>query len=242
MSWTKTIAHMPARSGSQRVPKKNLRIIAGKPMLQYAVEATLGVPNIDEIYVNTDDEEMAALGKQLGSLVYHRNSKLASNTASSDEFNEDIITALQPKTLIMVSPTCPLITSEDVELALTVYNKADVDTLITCSETRMQTFCDGEPVNIDVNAPLAPSQDNSLIKVLNWAITIWDGPSFLKRMNAVGYAVWGKKRLLHTIPTNHGIKVSTESDIRMAEALIRARASFSDGSDPMLWSSGTRTE
>lgn len=223
MSWKKTIAHIPARAGSKRVPKKNLRLIAGWPMVAYAIDIALRAEGIDEVYINTDDSEMAAVGEEFGAKVYMRDRELASDKATSDDFNGDIIRRLKPKTLVMVSPTCPLLTLEDVAGALTVYEQSDADTLITCSETQMQVFCEGRPVNIDVESQLAPSQENPVVQVLNWAVSIWDGPAFDARMTANGHAVWGSKRILHPIPALNSVKVSTPADFDLATAIMTAR-------------------
>lgn len=223
MSWTKTIAHIPARAGSKRVPKKNLRLVAGKPMVAYAIDIALRANYIDEVYINTDDPEMASVGEEHGAKVYLRDPELASDTATSDDFNSDIIRNLKPKTLVMVSPTCPLLTLDDVSSALNAYEQCDADTLITCSETQMQVFCQDRPVNIDVNSALAPSQENPRVQILNWAITIWDGKAFETRMNANGHAVWGSKRVLHPIPALNSVKVSTLEDFELATAIMTAR-------------------
>lgn len=223
MSWEKVIAHIPARAGSQRVPRKNLKPIVGRPMIQYAIEVALRAEGIDEVYVNTDDDEMASVGSDLGAKVYMRDPVLASDSASSDDFNGDIISKLQPKTLLMISPTCPLLTDEDLVGALAAFNSSSADTLITCSETQMQVFCEGNPVNIDTNAELAPSQENPRVQTLNWAVTIWDGEKFQARLNNQGHAVWGHNRILHPIPALNAVKVSTPQDFALASALMSAR-------------------
>lgn len=223
MSWDKTIAHIPARAGSKRVPKKNLRLIAGRPMVAYAIDIAIRANGIDEVYINTDDPEMAAVGEELGAKIYMRDPELATDTATSDDFNSDIISRLKPKTLVMVSPTCPLLTLDDISGALSTYNRTDADTLITCSETQMQVFCEDRPVNIDVDRALAPSQENPVVQVLNWAITIWDGQAFEARMNANGHAVWGTKRILHPIPALNSVKVSTHADFDLATSIMKAR-------------------
>ena len=102
-----TIAHIPARSESRLLPKKNLRLMAGQPMLSYAVQAARQVSGLDGVYVNTDDADIAALGQALGAKIHHRPPSLAENDALSDDFNAEVISALQPQTLIMVIHLIP---------------------------------------------------------------------------------------------------------------------------------------
>ena len=67
-----------------------------------------------------------------------------------------------------------------MDRAVEAFRASDCDTLITCQETRMQTFCNGQPINIDLTGPLAPSQHNPAVQILNWAVTIWDARAFMQ--------------------------------------------------------------
>ena len=222
----KIVLHIPAREGSKRVRKKNLRKMNGKPMISYAVEALLRANISENCYVNTDSKEIIDyINANYPSMkIYIRDKELCSDNAQSDHFNADIINKLQPDTLIMINPVCPLIESEDIVNALNAYKESDCDTMISSCSTHMQTFCDGEPVNIDIKNALAPSQDNPLITTLNWAITIWDAKSFTNRMDKDGYAVWGKQISFYDIDEIKSIKVSEEKDFIIAEKLLKMRS------------------
>lgn len=217
------ILHIPAREGSKRVPRKNMRTMNNKPMISYTIESSTKANITKEIFVNTDSTEILDYVKKTYPEIntYKREKSLANDTASSDEFNYDIIKNLKADTLIMINPVCPLITSQDIINAVDAYKKNDCDTLISSSSTQMQTFCNNNPINIDLNAPLAPSQENDLIITLNWAITIWDGKKFKKRMEEKGYASLGDNRLLFDIDPLHAIKISEEKDFVLAEKLLK---------------------
>lgn len=221
----KIVLHIPAREGSKRVPKKNMRSMNGQPMISYAVEAAMKASITEHMYVNTDSLEIINfIEKNYKSFkIYKRDAILASDTVQSDGFNNDIINRLQPDTLIMINPVCPLIQGSDIINALEAYKNSDCDTLITSESTQMQTFCDGKPVNIRVDQQLAPSQDNGRVSILNWAVTIWDARKFTIRIKGDGYASLGKNRLLFDIDPMHAIKVSEEKDFLMAESIIKAR-------------------
>jgi CMP-N,N'-diacetyllegionaminic acid synthase len=222
----KIVLHIPAREGSKRVLKKNLREMNGKPMISYSVEALLRANVSENCYINTDSKEIIDYIKTNYPLmkIYTRDKELCSDNVQSDHFNADIIKKLQPDTLVMINPVCPLIESEDIVNALNTYKNSNCDTLISSCSTRMQTFCDGEPVNIDVKDALAPSQDNPLITTLNWAITIWEAKSFADRMDKDGYAVWGKQISFYDIDEIKSIKVSEEKDFLIAEKLLKIRS------------------
>lgn len=218
----KVVLHIPAREGSKRVPRKNIREMAGSPMISYTIRAALNSGVTDGVYVNTDAHEIIDYVQEAfpEMKVYERKKTLADDKASSDQFNMDIIEALQPDTLIMINPVCPLIEAEDIKNAVLAYQKADCDTLITCSTTQMQTFCNDQPVNINPDEELAPSQDNPVVQILNWAITIWDAKAFKQRFHELGYASMGIKRFLYPIDHLKSFKVSEEKDFKVCEALI----------------------
>jgi CMP-N-acetylneuraminic acid synthetase len=62
----KIIAQIPARAGSKRVKAKNLRLIAGEPLLSYSASAAVASSFIEDVYVNSDSAEMLSLGESLG--------------------------------------------------------------------------------------------------------------------------------------------------------------------------------
>lgn len=219
----KVVGHIPARGGSQRVPAKNLRFLVGKPLLAYAVECALGCGVLDEVYVNTDSDHLAALAESLGTRVHRRRAELASATATGDDFTADFIAATQPDTLVMINPVCPLVEPEDVQGALQAFRESSCDTLISCDQTQMQTFVEGKAVNIDADAALAPTQENPRVQVLNWAVTIWDTEVFSESYRRHGNGYLGSQRLLYPIAPSHSLKISHEEDFRMAELLLRAR-------------------
>ena len=227
---------IPARAGSKRVRAKNLRYINGRPLITYAIESALNADIFDEIYVNTDSIELAELATQCGVLVHHRNPDYATDDASGDDFNYEFIDALKPDTVVMVSPVCPLVTSDDIKEAVALFKQSECDTLISCDKTQMQTFCREEAVNIDTDMPLARTQDNPEVKTLNWAITIWDAASFMRNYekNKSGYL--GVNRLLMPIDASHSIKISYEEDFKMAELLLKARYLSEPQSEPRYWS------
>lgn len=219
----KIVLHIPAREGSKRVPRKNMRSMNGKPMIAYTVEASIQAKITSNLYVNTDSSEIIKyIQEEFPQFkIYKRDKTLTDDKTQSDQFNYDIIKKLQPDTLIMINPVCPLIEPDDIKKALAHFENSICDTLISANSTHMQTFCEGKPINININEQLAASQENKLITTLNWAITIWDCKSFIHRMKDKGYAVLGEKREFFEINQHKSIKVSEEKDFIFAELLLK---------------------
>lgn len=217
----KVVVNIPARAGSKRVKAKNLRDLCGEPLLSYAVKCALQCVNAANVFVNSDSSDMLAIGTGLGAKEYRRSELLSSDDATGDMFTLDFIKNIQVDTLVMINPVCPLVTPQDVLNALDEFTKSDCDTLISCEETQMQTFCDGQPVNIDVTTQLEPTQNNKKIQILNWAVTIWDTASFLSNYEEMGSAYLGKNRILFPLDPRHGVKISNEADFLMVENIMR---------------------
>ena len=87
-----TIAIIPARGGSKRIPKKNIRLFCGRPIICYSIEAALEANIFDEVMVSTDSEEIAELALQYGASVpFMRSEKTASDYATTSEVVLEVI-------------------------------------------------------------------------------------------------------------------------------------------------------
>lgn len=234
------LIHIPARAGSKRVPKKNLRILGGIPMIGHAINAAISSGLTSDIVVNTDCPDICEYVRARNDRidVYIRSSTLASDTATGDEFTADIIEALRPKTLMMISPVCPLISSRTIRNAYQVYCDSQADTLISCTETRMQTACNQGFINVNPELPMPPSQENSPIQICNWAVTIWSSDLFLSRYKSGGGAYLGNHRILYPIPQLEAYKVSYEDDFQIIQALLNAGSLAASSLKPTYWRPG----
>jgi CMP-N,N'-diacetyllegionaminic acid synthase len=125
MSWAQrpVLALVPARGGSVGIPRKNLRVVRGKPLVAHTVEAALASTVVDRVYLSSDDEEILALGRTLGVETIKRESALASNQATAAEVVADFIARLPVEIsdsdpyLVYLQPTSPLRTAEHIDAA-----------------------------------------------------------------------------------------------------------------------------
>lgn len=86
------LAIIPARSGSKGVPNKNIRLLNGKPLMAYTIEAALESAVFDEVMVSTDSEEYARIAMIYGAKVpFLRSSEMSSDSASSWETATEIL-------------------------------------------------------------------------------------------------------------------------------------------------------
>ncbi|MBR3304105.1 MAG: pseudaminic acid cytidylyltransferase [Bacteroidales bacterium] len=90
MKRERAIAIIPARGGSKRIPRKNIRPFLGKPIIAYSIEAALNCKLFDEVMVSTDDEEIASVARQYGASIPFMRSQKASDdyATTADVLNE----------------------------------------------------------------------------------------------------------------------------------------------------------
>lgn len=116
----KNLAIIPARSGSKGLKDKNIKLLNGKPLMAYTIEAAINSKMFDEIMVSTDSEKYAKIAKQYGAKVpFMRNSELSNDTASSWDVVRDVLskykeTGKEFDTVALLQPTSPLRTAKDI--------------------------------------------------------------------------------------------------------------------------------
>lgn len=219
----KIIAEIPARMGSKRVKNKNLKLLCSKPLIYYAIEACKNSYILKDIYVNSESEEIGKLALKYGVKFYKRNPELAKDKVVSDQFNYDFLCKVDCDILVMVNTVSPLITGEDIDKVISFYQSNNFDTVITVREERLQAFCNGEPINFNPNGLLPMTQKIPPIQLCCWSICIWRKKIFIKEFEEKGYAVFSGKVGLYPINPLRAIKISTEEDFQIAEAILKSR-------------------
>ncbi len=119
----KNLAIIPARGGSKRIPRKNIKPFLGKPMLAYSIEAALATGLFDEVMVSTDDEEIAEVARQYGAKVpFMRTPATANDYATLADVMNEVLTSYKGRgqefdNSCMILATCPMLQSKDIVLA-----------------------------------------------------------------------------------------------------------------------------
>jgi len=131
-----------ARGGSKGVPRKNIRILAGKPLIAYTIETGLRSEFINRVIVSTDDQEIADVALKYGADVpFMRPSELAGDDSSEWSAWQHAVVEMNrrpdrntAKIFVSLPPTAPLRTAEDIDMCISVFNEIDVDVVITVKE------------------------------------------------------------------------------------------------------------
>ena len=111
----KLIAMIPARMGSRRIPKKNIRYMLDKPLIQYPIDFALNCGQFDSIWVNTESKELGEACKTLGIQFHERPAELANDKATNRDFVYEFLKTHECDYVIMMNLKMKII---EVRIAL----------------------------------------------------------------------------------------------------------------------------
>ena len=134
-----------ARGGSKGVPRKNIRPLAGKPLVHYAIEAGLNAPSVDRVFVSTEDPEIAEVARAGGADVIDRPAELATDTASEWLAWRHAVEWVEARhgafdTFVSLPATCPLRISDDVETVLATFSDTGADVCIAVTPSARSPY------------------------------------------------------------------------------------------------------
>ena len=213
--------HIIARLGSKRLKHKNIRLLDGKPMMCYAIEAAKNAKSIDEVYLNSDSDQLGAIARAQGIQYYKRKPELAHDNIVLDQLTYDFIQHVDADIVGMINPVCPLTSAQHIEEGLHKFLKEDLDSLLTVREEYLHAFMDGRPLNIDLKSPIPMTQDLSPIQLISWNFCFWKATIFKQHYEKHGHGVFSGKLGFYSMSKTKTIKVSEEADFQLAEALLK---------------------
>jgi CMP-N-acetylneuraminic acid synthetase len=129
-----------ARGGSKGIPRKNLRLVAGKPLLQYTAEAALAAHCLSRVVISTDDDEIAEAGRRCGVEVpFRRPEALSRDDTPSIPVVQHAIRWLASQgdtydAVFVLQPTCPLRRPADIDGAIELLEQTGADSVISVVE------------------------------------------------------------------------------------------------------------
>jgi len=218
-------AVVPARFGSQRVKIKSLRLLNGKPLIEYILGALKGSSYLQDVYVNSDSELLGKVALRNGVKFYLRKPELATSASLIDDYLYDFMKHEPSDYLAVVNPTSPFITAEELDQAVEHFLAHDFDTMLCCEKVQTHCFYQGQPINFSTDGQHPRSQDLDPVLALNFAITMWDCRKFMAQYEAKGHGVYTGKIGFFTTDGEANIDIDYEDDFQMAEFVARFKAS-----------------
>jgi CMP-N-acetylneuraminic acid synthetase len=221
-----------ARAGSKGLPGKNLKVLAGKPLLAYTVDAARTSGVLDRVILSTEDEQIAEVGRELGCDVpFMRPRDLAQDDTPHLPVIQHAVRWMQerasytPDAVMILQPTSPLRSAEDVRAAVDVLERSRADSVVSVSEVPPHThpmrvlrvddsgaavlFVTGEPVRHRINR----RQDLPAAWVMNGAIYLCrTGVLF-----AGSPSLYGDRVVVYRMPADRGLSIDDARDWDEAE-------------------------
>lgn len=222
------IAIIPARRGSKRLPGKNLLPLAGKPLIQWTIDAAINSGVFDQVVITSDEEELLSEDNFPGTVKIKRPSKLATDTATTADVILHTLETLNirsysPNKFMLLQPTSPLRSAADIRLSIHTMLEKKSDSIISIcpaehppmwfgkldKDEKMHNF-------LDVNITNKRSQDLGDFYRLNGAIYCAHVEKYKKEMsffmeNSHGYIM----------PVERSVDIDSEFDFFLAESIIK---------------------
>jgi CMP-N-acetylneuraminic acid synthetase/quercetin dioxygenase-like cupin family protein len=223
----KIVAMIPARLGSKRVVKKNLRLLNGKPLISYIIESAINSNAFDEIYLNSESEIFKDIADHHGIMFYKRNENLAKDSSNNEDFLTDFLSNIKCDYLVQLLPTSPLITSEEIKGFVEQLQGGECDTLVSINSHQIACLYEGNPINFSLTEAHKSSQTMTPIQSYSTVLMGWTSENYLENINNLGCGYHGGKGNIQyfEIKGLASIDIDIEEDFQLAEVAIK----FKDG-------------
>lgn len=136
----KTISIIPARGGSKGVPRKNIKLFAGKPLIAHTIEEALKSKYLDTVIVSTEDQEVENISKEYGAKVVKRPNILAKDNSPTIDAIFHVLEFLkiqneEQTVVVLLQPTSPLRNFQDIDNAINLFLTNECESVISVCES-----------------------------------------------------------------------------------------------------------
>jgi len=212
---------IPARGGSKAIPRKNLQLVGGKPLLAYSIEHARVAAGISRIVVSTDDEEIAEVARQYSAEVVWRPAEISGDTATSESALVQVLDYLEknegyvPDLVAFLQCTSPVRHPQDLDRAIAKLHAERADSLLAAIpfQVFMWHLVDGEVTPLDYDPRCRPRrQERSPEWIENGSFYLFK-PWVLRAHKSR----LGGKIALHEIDEWCGLDINGPRDLKLAE-------------------------
>jgi CMP-N-acetylneuraminic acid synthetase len=219
-------ALVPMRHHSERVPGKNYRLMAGRPLYAYILETLLCCRSVSQIAVDTDSPVIRdGVAQRFPSVILiERPEVLRGGEVPTNAILEHDLGLLEGEFFLQTHCTNPLLTSATVDRAVEAFRQAFPGRDSLFSVTRLQKRLwqkDGRPINHDP-AVLLRTQDLPPVFEENSCLYLFDRQGFLGRRNRLGISP-----MLYEIEAGEALDIDEEQDFQLVESILRSDWSLS---------------
>lgn len=221
---------IPARGGSKGVPRKNIKPLAGKPLLAYTAEAALAARHLTRVMLSTEDEEIAAVGRTCGlDVPFLRPAELAQDTTPSLPVVQHALRWLREQgetfdALCLLQPTNPLRRAADIDACLALFAAQQADTVFTVLRVPAEhnphwVYFKTDDGSLQLNtgeaAPIPRRQDLPIAYHREGSVYVTRTEIVLEQNSLYGARVLGFE-----IDPAHSVNIDTLADWQRAEEML----------------------
>jgi len=212
-------ALVAARSGSERVKNKNMRVFSGKTLLGYKLEQLKRINVFDGVVLNSNDDEMLSLAKQLGCETVKRDQIFADSKTSMSDVYQNMAENFQGDIVVYCNATNPLVSDKSIVHALALFMEGGLErqfeSIHSAHLIKEFMYLNGKPINYDpFNQPR--SQDLPDVYAINFAVSVISKKHMIKYKNIVS-----PQSKLFLVSALEAIDIDTMLDFEIAEFLFK---------------------
>ncbi len=216
------IAMIPARMGSKRVPKKNLRYLGEKPLIIYPIELAKNSNLFESVWVNTESTLLGETAVKNDVFFHKRPDGLAGDQATNREFTYEFLSKHECDYVVMVNPTSPMIKQDTLYKFVQFIENNNFDTVLSVVEEKTECFYRDKAINF----PLSEKINSQFLVPVHrtvWCLTAWKRSMFMAYQESGKNPVFGGKIGLFSIPKDEAVDIDTEEDWKLAEGILASR-------------------
>ncbi|WP_353106620.1 acylneuraminate cytidylyltransferase family protein [Acetoanaerobium noterae] len=226
------IAIIPARGGSKGVPKKNIKLIDGKPLIYYTIKAAKESKAVSRIIVSTDCLEIASVAKELGAEVpFLRPEYLATDTSKAidaylytiEKINNDENKNINE--FMVLLPTSPFRTSDDIDSAVKIFCDKNADTVISVVEATHPPTWYKKISSVGVLEDFIENADNSLNRQEAQKTYLPNGAIYIFKYDKLkeNNSYYNKKTFPYIMSIENSIDIDTFIDFKLAKLIMEEK-------------------
>ena len=229
----KVLALIPARGGSKGLPGKNKKLLCGKPLIVWSIDAAKASKYVDDIIISSDDCEVFKIAEECGVRVpFKRPSEVASDTATAMDVILHAAEWLkahkeQFDIIVYLQPTSPLRTSEDIDKGLEFFVKKNSNSVVgVCKSAKSKHLMNTLPADGNM-ASFILSENANKNRQEQEAFFQVNGALYISRVDYIcSEKNWyGDKTFAYVMPESHSVDIDTELDFFIAKLFIQKKIS-----------------
>ncbi|MDP3880110.1 MAG: acylneuraminate cytidylyltransferase family protein [Dehalococcoidales bacterium] len=223
----KIIAIIPARGGSKGLPRKNVRLLAGKPLIYYTIKEAKKSKYLHRLIVSTEDAEITGTARKYEAEVIERPVELAQDDTPAVKVCQQVVTYLEESDrlytdiIVLLNPTSPCRLAEDIDRTIEMFLETNCDSVVSVCEAE-------HPPQWMFN--IEGDRLKPIIKEWDKVTRRQDAPKTYRLNGAVFVlrrdVIMGQDKLMgdnirpYIMPLERSVDIDTDLDFRMAEQML----------------------